>query len=471
MFRLEKVFQNDDSGYNFFVNFTKTLFLFLTVYCFSILNKNSIYDIFNYNIYLNSNYYFYSIFVTLSYFFFSISLSNKTEYKKNIIFLLKEDYLYLLISNILTFAIFSIFNFDFLFQFEFIFLIITIVVSFILIKIYFDYLYNNLVDKNIIQKNVMLVGSYEEIKKVLSEHFEKIYVFKCCMITNLKNLNLKIIKSEIKFPIFNEKDDIRSILEYHSLGQIWILNGNKDDKKNIFSQIIKFSVDTLNVKLEKSFSVKDKKLLANKFEYEFYEWSRFYGISLFLKILIDKFFSIIFLILASPILLFSIIAIYIEDGFPILFTQNRTGWDGRRFKIYKIRSLKNKKYDPTRQVSTNDDRKLKVGNFIRRFSIDEMPQLYNVLKGEMSLVGPRPHPVSLDLNYLSIYESFLTRYRCNPGLTGWAQINGLRGATPNPEAMKKRMEYDLWYLNNWTIFLDIYIIIKTFYAVFKYKGD
>ena len=133
--------------------------------------------------------------------------------------------------------------------------------------------------------------------------------------------------------------------------------------------------------------------------------------------------------------------------------------------------MKNKKYDPTRQVSTNDDRKLKVGNFIRRFSIDEMPQLYNVLKGEMSLVGPRPHPVSLDLNYLSIYESFLTRYRCNPGLTGWAQINGLRGATPNPEAMKKRMEYDLWYLNNWTIFLDIYIIIKTFYAVFKYKGD
>ena len=145
MFRLEKVFQNDDSGYNFFVNFIKTFLIFLTIYCFSILNKNSIYDIFNYNIYLNSNYYFYSIFVTLSYFFISISLSNKTEYKKNIIFLLKEDFLYILISYILTFTIFSIFNFDFFVQFEFIFLIIIIAVNFILIKIYFDYLYNTLV--------------------------------------------------------------------------------------------------------------------------------------------------------------------------------------------------------------------------------------------------------------------------------------------------------------------------------------
>ena len=122
------------------------------------------------------------------------------------------------------------------------------------------------------------------------------------------------------------------------MGQIWILNGNKT-KNNILSKIFKFSVDTLNIKLEKTFNVQGKKLLANKYDFEFYEKSRFYGVNLFLKIIIDKILSIFFLILASPFLLFSIIAIYIEDGFPLLFTQNRTGWDGK-FKIYKLRSLK-----------------------------------------------------------------------------------------------------------------------------------
>ena len=316
----------------------------------------------------------------------------------------------------------------------------------------------------------MLVGTYDEIK-VLSEKFDKIFVFKCCLITNYKNLNLKLIKSEIKFPIFKDEDDIRAILEYHFLGQIWILNGNKENKKNIFNKIIKFSVDTLNVNLEKTINLKGKKLLANKFEYEFYELSRFYGISLFLKIIIDKFFSIIFLLIASPILLFSIIAIYLEDGFPILFTQNRTGWDGRRFKIYKLRSLKKVSFDKTQQVIKGDKRLLKIGKFLRRYSIDEVPQLLNVLYGDMSIVGPRPHMVEHDIYYSNLFNNFLKRHKCNPGLTGWAQVNGLRGATPDPEIMKRRMEFDLWYLNNWTIFLDIYIIIKTFYAVFKYKGD
>ena len=139
--------------------------------------------------------------------------------------------------------------------------------------------------------------------------------------------------------------------------------------------------------------------------------------------------------------------------------------------MYKLRSLFNEKYNVTSQITKDDSRKLRIGKFIRKYSIDELPQLYNVLKGEMSLVGPRPHPVMLDLQYSNIYKSFLTRYRCNPGLTGWAQVNGLRGATPNPESMKRRMEFDLWYLNNWSIVLDIYIILKTFYAIIRYKGE
>ena len=321
-----------------------------------------------------------------------------------------------------------------------------------------------------IQKNIMIVGTYNDIKKILSEKFEKILIFKCCMITDLSNLNLKLIKSEIKFPIFNVNEDIRSILEYHSLGQIWILDGDKD-KSNVLSKIFKYSVDTLNIKLEEVPNIKGKKLLANKYDFEFYEMSRFYGVNLFLKILIDKFFSLIFLIIASPILIFSAVAIYIEDGYPILFTQNRTGWDGRRFKIYKLRTLKKESFDKTVQVAKNDKRVLKFGKFIRRYSIDELPQFYNVFIGDMSIVGPRPHMVEHDIKYSNLFDSFLKRHKCNPGLTGWAQVNGLRGATPTPDIMKKRMDYDLWYLNNWTIFLDIYIIFKTFYAIIKFKGE
>ena len=162
--------------------------------------------------------------------------------------------------------------------------------------------------------------------------------------------------------------------------------------------------------------------------------------------------------------------IYLEDGFPLFFTQDRTGWDGRRFKIYKLRSLKKINFDKTVQVQVGDSRVLKIGKFIRRFSIDELPQFYNVLIGDMSIVGPRPHMVEHDILYSSLFKNFLKRHKSSPGLTGWAQVNSLRGATPTPEHMRKRMEYDLWYLNNWTLWLDYLIILKTFYVVFK-KND
>ena len=470
MFRLEKVFQNDDSGYILFVNFIKSLTLFFSTYLFVILSKHSIYDLLNFELFKNSNYFFFSFFIFVIYFTFSFFLKNRTEYQKNFISFLKEDFTNLIASYVVALSLIFIFKLNFNLDFSLFNILIFHIIILSVSKLYFNFVYHNLIDKNIIQKNIMLVGTYEEIKKILNDKFDKVLIFKCCIITDYKNLNFKLAKSEIKFPIFNENDDIRSILEYHSLGQIWILNGNKT-KKNILSKIFKFSVDTLNIKLEKTFNVQGKKLLANKYDFEFYEKSRFYGVNLFLKIIIDKILSIFFLILTSPFLLLSILAIYIEDGFPLLFTQNRTGWDGRRFKIYKLRSLKKTSFDKTMQVTKGDKRLLKIGKLIRRYSIDELPQFFNVLNGDMSIVGPRPHMVEHDIHYSNIFKDFLKRHKCNPGLTGWAQVNGLRGATPSPEIMERRMEFDLWYLNNWTVFLDIYIIFKTFYALFKFKGD
>ena len=470
MFKLEKVFQNDDTGYYLFINFIKSLILLIFVYIFSILEKNSIYDLLNFEIFKNSNYFMYSILISIL--FFAISLNSKKKvYQKNFISFLKDDVVGFVLANIFTFFIFFVFEINLKIDLQTLYLNVYLLTVLGILKLYFNNLYQNLINKNIIQKNIMLVGTYDEIQKILKEKFEKIYIIKCCLVIDFKNQDIKYIRSELKFPIFNEDEDIRAILEYHSLGQIWIING-KDKKKNkAFNKIIQFSVDTIDIDLKDNINLKGKKLLANKFEYEFFEYSRFYGVSLFVKILIDKIFSITFLIISLPILLISCMAIYLEDGFPILFTQNRTGWDGRRFKIYKLRSLKKISFDKTKQVTKDDQRLLKIGKLIRRYSVDELPQFFNVLKGDMSIVGPRPHMVEHDIHYSTLFFNFLKRHKCNPGLTGWAQVNGLRGATPKPEIMRRRMEFDLWYLNNWTVWLDIYIILKTFYALIKYKGN
>lgn len=470
MFNLEKVFQNDDNGYYLFISFIKSSILLIFIYIFSILEENSIYELLNFEIFKDSNYFIYSILISIFFFVISLNLKKKV-YQKNFISFLKDDIICFILANILTFFIFFVFEINFKIDLHILYLNICLLTVLGISKLYFNNLYQNLINKNIIQKNIMLVGTYDEIKKILKEKFEKIFVFKCCLITDFKNQDIRYIKSELKFPIFNEDEDIRSILEYHSLGQIWIMNSKGKKKDKAFNKIIQFSVDTLDIDLDDNINLKGDQLLGNKYKYEFFEYSRFYGISLFVKILIDKIFSIIFLIISWPILLISSIFIYLEGGFPILFTQNRTGWDGRRFKIYKLRSLKKISFDKTKQVTRDDQRLLKIGKLIRRYSIDELPQFYNVLKGDMSIVGPRPHMVEHDIHYSKLFFNFLKRHKCNPGLTGWAQVNGLRGATPDPSVMKRRMEFDLWYLNNWTIWLDLYIIFKTFYALIKYKGE
>lgn len=472
MFRLEKVFQNDDKVFIYFVNILKSLLIFFIFYLFVILKNNTIYDLLNIIIFKDSIYYNFSIILSVIFFIYSTFLKNYRYYKTNIIFFFKEELLIFFVTCISVYIIFYLSKINTKFNLELFFLLVFIILALFFLKFFTNYLYSLLINNNIIQKNIMLVGTYEEIKTIIKNKMNKIFVFKCCMITDLSIKNSSLTKSEFKFPIFNSNEPIRSILEYHHLGQIWILNGSDSNKTDIFKKIIKFSVDTINVKLSSSVDTnKQKDLLGNKYEYELYQKSRFYGLSFFLKILIDKILAIIFILLFLPLLFFASLIIFLEDGFPILFIQNRTGWDGRRFKIFKLRSLKKSKFDTTLQVKKNDARLLKCGKFIRRWGIDEMPQFFNVLLGDMSIVGPKPHMVEHDIHYSGLFSQFLKRYKCNPGITGWAQVNGLRGSTIAKEKMKKRMYYDLWYLNNWTIFLDIYILFKTIYAIFKYEDD
>ncbi|MDC1463702.1 exopolysaccharide biosynthesis polyprenyl glycosylphosphotransferase [Alphaproteobacteria bacterium] len=470
MFRLEKIFQNDDF---LFINtyiFVKTFVVFLSIYIFSILVSNSIHDLINFSIFKNSELYNFSIYVSSFYFVVSFFFRLKKRYAPNFLTFLQQDIYPIFPSLLLTFTIFFFLNDSYTITITFILLLIVITFNLFVVKKIINYLYNYLIDKNIIQRNIMLVGSTDSIRLILKENIDKINIYKCCLITEINLDIISKLRLEFKIPVFYKADDIRSILEYHSLGQIWILDDKKNNISDYLKIILRFSIDLLVVNLKDKPILGSENIINNKYQFVNYEISRFYGFNLLIKILIDKILSLFFLIILSPVFIISLLLIYLEDGYPLFFTQDRTGWDGRRFKIFKIRSLKNNKFDKKVQVTNNDKRLLKIGKIIRRFSIDELPQFYNVLVGNMSIVGPRPHMVEHDILYSSLFDSFLKRHKTNPGLTGWAQVSGFRGATPTTDLMKKRMEHDLWYLKNWTIWLDLYIMFKTFYIIFKNPG-
>ena len=173
-------------------------------------------------------------------------------------------------------------------------------------------------------------------------------------------------------------------------------------------------------------------------------------------------------------MIFSSVIIFINDGFPIFFKQKRTGWDGKSFNIHKFRTLSKSNLNnlsKTKQVESGDRRVTRVGSILRRFSIDELPQFVNVLKGDMSIVGPRPHMLEHTQYYSEEILNFMQRHKCLPGLTGWAQIHGFRGPTHNKELMQKRFQYDLYYIKNWSLVLDFYIMIRTFLVILFQKVD
>ena len=181
----------------------------------------------------------------------------------------------------------------------------------------------------------------------------------------------------------------------------------------------------------------------------------------------DFFISLFLIIFTSPILLLTAIAIKLTSKGPIIFKQSRYGLNGKSFTMFKFRTMyfEEKNSKKIIQAKLNDKRITKVGRFIRKYCIDELPQLINVIKGEMSLVGPRPHAVEHNEYYRKQITGYMQRHSKLPGMTGLAQINGARGETSNIELMKKRIKYDIEYNNNWDLGKDFLILIRTFFTV------
>ncbi len=181
-----------------------------------------------------------------------------------------------------------------------------------------------------------------------------------------------------------------------------------------------------------------------------------------LKRTFDIAFSLTFLCTLFPLIyIIAGIAIKISSPGPIFFKQKRSGQDGREFYCYKFRSMRVNVQSDTLQATANDPRKTKVGNFLRRSNIDELPQFINVFLGNMSIVGPRPHMLKHTEEYSRCVGSYMVRHFIKPGITGWAQVNGYRGETKELWQMQGRVERDIWYMEHWSFMLDLYIIYKT----------
>jgi putative colanic acid biosynthesis UDP-glucose lipid carrier transferase len=174
------------------------------------------------------------------------------------------------------------------------------------------------------------------------------------------------------------------------------------------------------------------------------------------------------LILMSPIMITIALAIKLTSPGSVIFKQRRYGLDGREIIVYKFRSMNvSEDSDHVTQATRDDARVTRVGAFLRKTSLDELPQFINVLQGRMSVVGPRPHAVIHNEEYRPLIKGYMIRHKVNPGITGLAQVMGYRGETRTVDAMQKRVEYDLEYLRNWSLTLDLRIIVKTIGVVFN----
>ena len=182
----------------------------------------------------------------------------------------------------------------------------------------------------------------------------------------------------------------------------------------------------------------------------------------FLKRLLDLVCAITGIVLLMPMFLIVTLAIKFDSPGPALFMQTRHGFNSKRFKILKFRTMSVLEDGHTiKQAVRDDERVTRVGMWLRRTSIDELPQLFNVLIGDMSIIGPRPHAVAHDSYFADLISRYAFRHHVKPGITGWAQVNGYRGETPTVQSMKERVDLDIWYVNNWSLLLDVQILLRT----------
>ncbi|RQR26807.1 undecaprenyl-phosphate glucose phosphotransferase [Burkholderia sp. Bp9143] len=264
---------------------------------------------------------------------------------------------------------------------------------------------------------------------------------------------------------FRSLDAFARHVRTHAIPEVWLALPI-DEARTVMAVLDAFNDDLVNIRL-----VPDVSKLA-MFDGEMIDLvgapainlvaSPLSSRALLQKAVFDRLFAAAVLTFTAPLLLVIALAIRLSSKGPVLFRQQRKGANGKSFTIIKFRTMRlHDDHRAVRQATRDDPRVTRIGAFLRRTSLDEMPQFVNVLRGEMSVVGPRPHALEHDDLYRKIVDGYIHRYRVKPGITGWAQINGLRGETDRVEKMQRRVEADLYYLRNWSFALDMRIVMAT----------
>ncbi len=274
------------------------------------------------------------------------------------------------------------------------------------------------------------------------------------------------VEFNLPVPLLGELSDIKRIIRANEVKRVYVSLPLKlaDKVEALNEYLIDFNVDVIWV-----LDISDWKLMNHSVR-------EIAGIPLLclnespvtvsrvmisIKHIFDKIISLLLLLLLSPLLALTAIAIKVTSPGPVIFKQQRHGYDGSMFHIWKFRSMHVHIDALAVQATQGDSRITKLGAFLRRSSIDELPQLFNVLQGTMSLVGPRPHAVEHNDYYCEKISAYLVRHRIKPGITGLAQINGCRGETQTIQKMQQRINFDLEYINNWSLWSDVKILLKT----------
>lgn len=434
------------------------------IFCFAIFNKNI--GLFSHNTYL--------LFWAISNVFWVILSFMMRTYSEKIIL----SFEYFTKRTILVYLLWIIFIMFYLFfsrelEISRLFIVSTIAgFGFGLLINRFIYLGLNgyLKRSNYLIKKILILG-YNETAKKLAKYFEE---------DSLNTQVIGYIENDeniyelSNYPILAEINDTLKVAKESNINEIFSTI-TPEQNKDIYNLMYQSEKECIRFKIVPNLSV----FITREVHIEYFGQLPILSLrseplddvgnrikKRVLDIIVSLFVVIFILSWLVPLLG---IFIFIESGFPIFFKQLRTGKDKKPFYCLKFRSMKANKDAHLRQATQHDDRITKIGKFIRKTSLDEFPQFINVLRGEMSLVGPRPHMVKHTSDYSKLVDDYMVRQFIKPGITGWAQINGYRGEITNPEQIEARVNKDLWYLENWSLWLDIQILFLTLYQMFK--GD
>ena len=385
--------------------------------------------------------------------------SRRIIYEITLVYLITSFFTFFINTIFIKDFIDSFFNYVFIKNILFyIYLIFTHFITRILLK--------NYRKKGGNTRSILIWGDYNSSKKVIDNIVNSKWLgfnIEAWFSPEVNVDNSKVISYKGGF------DEMKNWLKNNSVDSVIIASDNHDLRK-----VISFFGNTsLNVYYLPNWSDSTMKLSISNIGSQriFSIWeSNQLPFVLLIKRIADFVMSILILLLVFPLMIFIYLILKYKSNDDSFYKQERYGYNGKAFLIYKFRTMKNAdsglKKD-LQQVMKNDKRVTRIGKILRKYSLDELPQLFNVIKGDMSLVGPRPHAVSHNETYRHKINGYMQRHSIKPGMTGLAQIKGLRGETKNIELMRKRIKADLEYIQNWNLILDLKILLKTFFIIFN----